>query len=155
MAEKRDYTESERRTAVRAVITEGGFRPAGLALGIPWETIAGWKHRDPEWWDKVYAEISLQLLEGLTEASQGKALRLRERLLDLMSDRVEHGESKLNVKTGEVVLVPVGLSDLTKTFAALGGNKSEQTKPAAAMTEEERLEELARIAEEDRASRPN
>jgi hypothetical protein len=154
MAEKRDYTESERRNAVRAVITEGGFRPAGLALGIPWETIAGWKHRDPEWWDRVFAEITLSLLEGLTEASQHKALRLRERLMELMSDRVENGESKLNVKTGEIVKVPVGLSDLTKTFTALGGQKSEP-KQAAAMTEEERLADLARIAEEDRASRPN
>lgn len=154
MAEKRDYTESDRRNAVRAVIIEGGFRPAGLALGIPWETIAGWKHRDPEWWDKVYAEITLQLLEGLTEASQHKALKLRERLLELMGDRIENGESKLNVKTGEVVLVPVGLSDLTKTFTALGG-KTSDPKPAAAMTEEERLAELTAIAEEDRASRPN
>jgi hypothetical protein len=154
MTEKRDYTESDRRNAVRAVITEGGFRPAGLALGIPWETIAGWKHRDPEWWDKVFAEITLQLLEGLTDASQHKALTLRERLLELMSDRVEKGESKLNVKTGEVVLVPVGLSDLTKTFTALGGQKSEP-KPAAAMSEEDRLDELTKIAEEDRAGRPN
>lgn len=154
MAEKRDYTESDRRNAVRAVIIEGGFRPAGIALGIPWETIAGWKHRDPEWWDKVYAEITLQLLKGLTEASQHKALALRERLLELMGDRIENGESKLNVKTGEVVLVPVGLSDLTKTFTALGGQKSDPT-PAVSMTEEDRLAELTAIAEEDRASRPN
>lgn len=154
MTERRDYTESERRHAVRTVITEGGFRPAGLALGIPWETIAGWKHRDPEWWDRVFSEITLQLLEGLTEASQHKALKLRGRLLDLMGDRIENGESKLNVKTGKVELVPVGLSDLTKTFTALGGQKSEP-KPAAAMSEEERLDELTKIAEEDRAGRPN
>jgi transposase-like protein len=154
MAEKREYGESDRREAVRAVITQGGFREAGRHLNVPWETIAGWKHRYPEWWDKTYAEITLQILAGLTEVSQHKALKLRERLMELIEDRVENGEAKLNVKEGKIVMVPVGLSDLTKTFTALGGQKAE-TKAAAEMTDEERMLELAKVAQEDRDSRVN
>jgi hypothetical protein len=52
------------------------------------------------------------------------------------------------------VRVPVSVSDMTKAFAALGGNKSEPKAPAM-ISEEERLAELTAIAEEDRASRPN
>lgn len=148
------YSESQKRAAVRACITEGSLAKGGAHVGIPWETIAGWKHRFPEWWTKLYAEISLELLSGLTEASQHKALKLRERLLDLLAERVENGESKLNVKTGQVVLVPVGMSDLTKAFAVLGG-RAESGPKVAEVSEEARMLELTKVAEEDRASRTN
>jgi hypothetical protein len=148
------YTEEQKREAVKAVLLHGGFRPAGRVTGIHWETIAGWKHRDPEWWHRVASEVTLELLQGLTESSVHKALGLKEQILDLMKDRLENGEHKFNVKTGELVRVPVSVSDMTKAFAALGGNKSEPKAPAM-ISEEERLAELTAIAEEDRASRPN
>lgn len=150
----RSYTETEKLTAVRAVIVQGSFKAAEAATGIPYETIAGWKHRDPEWWGKIYAEICLELLQGMTEATQHQALDLREKLLQGMAERLANGDHKFNVKTGEIVRVPVALGDMTKTFIALGGQKAEP-KPVAQQTEEERMIELSKVAEEDRASRVN
>lgn len=148
------YSDEQKLDCVRAFVTHGGYRQAGVATGIPWETIYGWGHRDPQWWDREVAKFSLELLGTLTEASQHKALCLRERALELIADRMEHGESKMCVKTGTVVKVPVGIADLTKTFTALGGQKA-PPKVEAPKTEEDRLLELQKVAEEDRAGRPN
>jgi hypothetical protein len=149
-----EYTEEQKREAVRAVIMQGGFRPAGRVTGIPWETIAGWKHRHPEWWHQTHSEVTLELLQGLTESSVHKALTLKEKILGLLDDRLVNGDHKMNVKTGEVTRVPVSASDMTKVFTALGGQKVEQKAPAP-RSEEEILAELAAAAEEDRASRAN
>ena len=148
------YSDAQKLEAARAYVIHGGWKAAAAAVGIPWETIYGWGYRDPQWWDQTISRISLELLEGLTEASQHKALRLRERLLELIGDRLENGEHKLNVKTGEVVRVPVALADLTKTFTALGG-QAKVVKQEVPKTDEERMVELQKVAEEDRAGRAN
>lgn len=148
------YSDAQKLEAIRAVVTLGSYWRAEEVTGVPKETIAGWKHRDPLWWDRVVADISLELLGGLTEAGQHKVLALRERLVELIADRLENGESKLNVKTGEIVKVPVSVADLTKTFTALGGQKA-VPKVEAPKTDEERMRELQKVAEEDRAGRVN
>lgn len=153
MAEKREYTESERVSAVKAYVVHGGLRAAGEALGIPWETIAGWRIRYREWWDQKQSEVSLKLLESLTEASQHKALVLREICLEVIEDRLKDGDHKLNMKTGLVERVKISAVDVTKVFTALGGSMAKPRADEAPLSDEDRMLELAKLAEEDRAGR--
>jgi hypothetical protein len=150
----RTYTESEKRECVRAWILYGSYKEVERVTGVPWETVAGWKHREPEWWEKTRFELAVQAIENMAEPTQIKAAKARDKALEVIMARLEHGEQKFNVKTGEMVSVPASLADATKAFAALGGEKV-KLQPKEEVPEEDRIAALAKLAEEDRASRPN
>lgn len=149
------YTESEKREAVRAYVLYGTYDRAEAVTGIPKETLACWKHRDPEWWDRTVAEITLQALEDLTDPDQHALRRIRSNVIKQLEARIEHGDKKLNVKTGEMVDVPITANDLAKILPVVGASLETVTKAVVdpEKVRQERNEEFARIAREEREAR--
>ena len=143
------YTESERERAVRAYVTQGTLRAAEEATQIPWQTIAGWKHRDPQWWDQAVAKVTLSLIEQLTESDQSSLRRVRTRVIEMLEQRLAQGDQKLNVKTGELVRVEVPAKELAGILNAVGGSIQDVAPQEQPKSSEERLAELAALGVED------
>lgn len=146
----REYTASEKRSAVRAYVTHGTYDLAAQATGIPMKTIAHWKRVDPVWWDREVSSVTLSLLETLTESDQSALRRVRTRVIEQLERRLNEGDQKLNVKTGELVRVEVPAKELSVILTAVGGQIGD-VSGAKVKTDEERLSELARLGAEDHA----
>lgn len=62
----------ERHQAARAYRETGSLRKAAQQCGIPWQTIAAWKARHPEWWnaalDPESARASLASIQAEANA---------------------------------------------------------------------------------------
>lgn len=146
------YTESQRLEVVRAYVMLGTYEAAAEAKGLPRATIAGWKHADPLWWDQAVAKVTLSLLETLCESDQSALRRVRTRVIEQLEQRLIQGDQKLNVKTGELVRVEVPAKELSSILHALGGAIKDQAPVEQPKTQEERMAELRKIAEDDQRS---
>lgn len=119
MAEHREkgehLTPDERENAVRTYLALGSYRKAGEALGISWQAIALWKHRDPVWWDETVAKVQIELEEQYRAGWRN----VLSSALTVMQDRLENGNHKLvKVEKGDsgefepvIVRVPVEAKD--------------------------------------------
>lgn len=149
------YTESEKRTAIRAYVMYGTYELAGKAVGIPWQTIAAWKHADPVWWDEKLAEVQLAVLKELGESHRNELLECKAMIIRQMKQRLATGNQKMNQKTGELVRVEIDLKELTGALPIVGAALGAAEKDDAPRRADERQAEFERIAQEERAGRMN
>ena len=84
----------------------GNLMQTAAATGVPVQTLHLWKRTD--WWKNLLAE--LKKTEKL-EMSQRTKLVI-EKSLELLNDRLENGDVKINRKTGEAERVPVPAKEL-------------------------------------------
>jgi hypothetical protein len=114
MVAKRAYTLDQRHEAVTAYVVLGSFKKASDMTGIPWQTIAAWKHVDPEWWERTEAEV----IEQIESDRRAGKRRVLGKALDVIEQRLEKGNPVLT-KEGKIVRVPVGLKDAVVAFGVI------------------------------------
>lgn len=154
------FTPEQREDAVRTYLSVGSYRKAGAILGITWQVIALWKHREPEWWEETVAKIQMELEEQYRAGWRN----VLSSALSVMQDRLENGNHKLvkcytedgEVKT-EIVRVPVEAKDAV----VIGGIACDKLRVSmglpsriVAKTEDgDRLNDLRKLAKASREAR--
>lgn len=81
--------------------------------GVPKATIVNWK-REP-WWPDLVQEIQNESDQELDTKLQ----KIVDKSLDVVLDRIEHGDFVLNSKTGEVSRIPTKLKDVHRVSVDL------------------------------------
>jgi hypothetical protein len=81
--------------------------------GVPKATIVNWK-REP-WWPDLVNEIQNESDQELDTKLQ----KIVDKSLDVVLDRIEHGDFVLNSKTGEVSRIPTKLKDVHRVSVDL------------------------------------
>lgn len=161
VTKRRQYTEEERESAVRTYLALGSYVKAGEALGMCWQAIALWKHRDPVWWEETVAKIQMELEEQYRAGWRN----VLSSALSVMQDRLENGNHKL-VQVGkdengkvitEIVRVPVEAKDAV----VIGGIACDKlrvsmglpNKITGKVEDNDRLGELRKLAQASREAR--
>jgi hypothetical protein len=124
----------------------GSVRMTANLLKIPEPTVAMWKKT--EWWNDVVKEVSTQ--ENLT--LNNKLKKLIDKSLDLVGDRLEHGDFIYDQKTGQIKRKPVVLRDVHRVAVDLISQKERIKMSENMVVAEEnimqRLEKLNKSFEE-------
>ena len=107
------YSDQQKIELCQLYIITGNFSLACQSLNISPNTGKVWKRSD--WWRQL--EKELRVSEEMKLSARLKTIA--EKALGVTQDRLENGDFKLNMKTGEVVRVPVGLKDAHKVAVDL------------------------------------
>jgi len=95
------WSEREKLEAVTSYLMLGKWPLVVAATGIPLDTLKKWKQAD--WWKDMEAEVrrssNLQL--------SGKLKTIREKAAEVVMDRLDHGDFKVNPRTGEISRVGI------------------------------------------------
>jgi hypothetical protein len=158
---RRHYTPEERENAVRTYLALGSYVKAGEALGMCWQAIALWKHRDPVWWEETVAKVQMELEEQYRAGWRN----VLSNALSVMQDRLENGNHKLvKVETGEdgqhkpvIVRVPVEAKDAV----VIGGIACDKLRVSMGLPsritgkveDNDRLNDLRKLAQASREAR--
>ena len=154
-------TPEEREKAVRTYLALGSYVKAGAALGIAWQTIALWKHRDPVWWEETVAKIQMEMEEQYRAGWRN----VLSSALSVMQDRLENGNHKLVTvgkdKDGKVVTEIVRVPVEAKDAVVIGGIACDKLRVSmglpnriTAKTEDgDRLNDLRKLAKASREAR--
>lgn len=111
---KAHWSEKQKIQAVATYMLVGHWSLVSDATGVPVDTLKKWKQQD--WWKQYEEEVrrSKNIEVG------GRLSRVREKATEIVLDRLEHGDIKINVETGRVARVPVNSrvasEIMTKTF---------------------------------------
>jgi len=107
------WNEKKRLEAVTTFIATGNLALTGRLCNIPDDTIRKWKAQ--QWWqeltDRFYEEEDMELSSKLKNTLQ--------KSIDVVNDRIQHGDFQYDQKTGKLVRVPVKLRDAHKVTADL------------------------------------
>lgn len=153
MGEQRyHYSEDERENAVRCYVAGGSYSKAEAMCGVPKTAMAVWKHRDPQWWEDTIAKIHMEMEEQY-RAGWRQVLGLG---LDAMQDRLLNGNHVLQ-RDGTIVRVPVQAKDAV-VIAGIAADKLRVSmglpnRITGKVEDNDRLEELRKMAETSRAAR--
>jgi hypothetical protein len=147
------YTQDDRETAIRAYIVHGSYEAAEQVTGVPVGTMAVWKHRDPEWWHETYNRVSLELLRSCSTDDKEALRRIRSKVVAHLERRLESGDQKLNVKTGELVRVEIPAKELSSILSAVSSviDAEDVVPPDEEKLRQERWAKFRQIAEDDRS----
>lgn len=154
------YTEEQKRLGVSCYLASGSYEKAERLCGIKWQTIAQWKNRTPDWWDETVASLNAEMEEQYRAGWRG----VLSKSLDVMQDRLENGNHmpvKVKKEDGssgyEMVRVPVPAKDAV----VIGGIAADKLRVSMGLPnritgkveDNDRLEELRKLAEASRAAR--
>lgn len=111
---RQKYTEEQKVYALSCYLAAGSYKKAAEQCQIPWQSIALWKYRDPTWWQETIDKLNMEQEEQYRAGWR----QVLTRSLDVMQDRLEHGNHKLvkvvmedgQIKS-EIVRVPVEAKD--------------------------------------------
>lgn len=99
---KAHYSPKQRLEAVTAYLMLGKVSLVAGATGIPEETLFRWKATD--WWKEMVKDIRSQSNVQLS----GRLAQIVNRSMDVIEDRLQHGDYQFNPKTSTFVRRPVG-----------------------------------------------
>jgi hypothetical protein len=144
--------EDDKERIIGLYLAYGSYRKAAEAGGVSWQTIALWKHRDPSGWQDIVDKLNAELEEQYRAGWRNVLVRS----LDVMQDRLEHGNHKL-LKDGTIVRVPVEAKDAV----VIGGIAADKLRVSMGLPnritgkveDNDRLEQLRKMAEASRAAR--
>lgn len=154
------YTEEQKVLAVSCYLSAGSYRKAQELCGVKWQAIAQFKHRDPQWWqdtvDKLNAELEEQYRAGWRS--------VLVKSLDVMQDRLEHGNHQLIQFKGKDGSVETRLERVpvpAKDAVVIGGIAADKLRVSMGLPnritgkveDNDRLEELRKMAEASREAR--
>jgi len=95
------WSEREKLEAVTSYLMLGKWPLVVAATGIPLDTLKKWKQAD--WWKEMEAEVrrssNLQL--------SGKLKTIREKAAEIVMDRLDNGDFKVNPRTGVISRVGI------------------------------------------------
>lgn len=107
------YSWEHKATAAQLYNQTGNMRLVSDQTGIPYDTLCDWKKSS--WWGSIMDEIKIA-----KKAKQNtKIEELVATSLDLLQERINHGDWILNNKTGELVRKPITLRDMGAVVNAL------------------------------------
>lgn len=86
---------------VTQLLASGNQRLVAELSKVPYDTISAWKRQ--EWWEELVSQIKHQQELKL----DNKLSQIIDKSLDIISDRLEHGEMVMNNKTGDLIRKPV------------------------------------------------
>ena len=146
----KNWPKEKKLQAVVQWLALGNLKLVSTMTGVSHGVLKQW--RIQPWWKEYEAEIrnteNLELDNKLTKIVQ--------RSLDAVADRLENGESVLNLKTGEVVRKPVSMKDAAKVTTdmltkreLLRGNATARTETATVSINEQMkmlAQEFAKMA---------
>lgn len=105
------YDEKTKHECVKSYVITGSMTMVNALTKIPLPTLWLWKKQD--WW-KEY-EDNLRVEDSIELSSRLK--RIMVKTLDVVEDRLEHGDYVYDQKTGAMRRKPVAMRDAHKVFA--------------------------------------
>lgn len=109
---RKHWSDSQKVEAVKTYLILGSVTLTAGALKIPRETLKFW--RTSNWWKEIEADLKTE--DELQMSSRLKKIVAKS--LDLVEDRLEHGNYVFDQKTGEVRRIPVPLKEAQTTAIA-------------------------------------
>lgn len=104
------WAESKKIEALTFWMANGSVTETARQCNIPYETVKSWKESD--WWKDRVKQIQNEDYDKLDT----KLTKAIDKALDNLMDRIEHGESMYDPKTGKVRKMPAKLRDLNVAF---------------------------------------
>jgi hypothetical protein len=100
-----EYTWSDKSKACSLYMTNGNMRTVSEVMDVPYSTLCDWKNSD--WWQQLVEEI-----RNAKRAKTGTKLStIIDTSLEVVLDRLQHGDYILNNKTGKIERRKVSLRD--------------------------------------------
>lgn len=99
---------SKRMEVVARFMLLGNMRLVSEQMNISYNTLMAWKNSD--WWPEMVDQLKRQKQSKTNE----NITRLIEQSLEVMQDRLDHGDFVFDQKTGQVVRKPVNVRDATQ-----------------------------------------
>lgn len=140
------WSDSQKIEAVTTYLMLGTVRATAAVLKIPEATVLNWKKTD--WWQELVKEIKAQ--ENITLSNKLK--KIVDKSIDLVSDRLEHGDFLYDQKAGKIVRKPMLAKDIHKIAVDMIDKRQtleiNENIVVAEETIQNRLEKLAKSFEE-------
>ena len=108
------YTQEQKIEAVSLYCSGSSLADVSKKLKIPHTTIMNWKKRS-NWWD----EIALKYRKDLQVELDTKLTNVIHKTLEELNERLNYGDHKYDVKTGDTVRIPVNSRDLAVIMSNL------------------------------------
>jgi hypothetical protein len=128
------------------IMLGGNMTMAARTCGVAYATARRWQNAP--WW----SETIEQLKESETIELSPKLKRIVDKSLELIQDRLDHGDFMYDQKTGKVIRKEVSVRDALAVFKdAVGVKQQMEAGPkqeAGALTIQETLQQLAKNFEE-------
>lgn len=99
------WSDSQKIEAVQTYLILGSLQLTAGTLRIPYETLKAWK--TSQWWKDLIAELKVQ--EDLQLSTRLK--KILSKTIDVVEDRLEHGDFVFDQKTGQMRRKPVSMKD--------------------------------------------
>jgi hypothetical protein len=98
-------TQYDEKTKIKAVVLYnqvGSLRAVADTLGVRYDTMRQWHITD--WWKEVEDDLKAQKRTKLS----GQMLKLKDKAIEIVEDRLVNGDFFYDQKTGELIRRPVG-----------------------------------------------
>lgn len=123
------YSDQQKIELMQLYLITGDLPQSCRQMKIPEVTGRLWRQKD--WWKTLEA----QMRSDADLVLSAKVKNITEKSLGVVVDRLENGDFKLNVKTGEIVRVPVQMKDahrvavdMVKVSTEIDGRDNKQAK---------------------------
>ena len=137
------WTDNQKLECVTTYMVLGKMTDTAVATGIPIATVKRWRYED---WFK---DLMNQIREEDKQALNSKLAKIVDKTITHLEDRIEHGDFKLNQKTGKVIRVGLSARDALKVTTELMTKQEGLTKPVNQKQIEQAVDDrLAKLAAE-------
>lgn len=99
------HTEKKKLEVAAHFLATGNWSLTAKLTEVPLQTIVYW--RKQPWWNELLVELQTQ---EKVQTSK-KLTKARDLALDVVMDRLEHGNHQYDPKTGQIKRIPVGARD--------------------------------------------
>jgi len=107
------WDDKKKVEAVTTWLAVGKIPLVEAVTGVPRATLRSWK--TSPWWNELVHEIQNESDQEL----DSKLQKIVDKSLEVVLDRIEHGDFVLNSKTGEVTRIPTKLKDVHRVSVDL------------------------------------
>lgn len=136
------WGDSQKIEAVKTYLILGNLSQTGRTLGVPEQTIRGWKAT--QWWREIEADLKLQDELVLSQKMKG----LIGKTLDLMDDRLQNGDFVFDQKTGQMRRKPINARDLNKIAQdAMDRQDKLESRQVTEISQEATADKLMKLAQ--------
>lgn len=139
----KDWGDVKRVEVVTTYLALGKAPLVEAVTGVPRATIRQWKIQP--WWKELEHQIQA---EDDLELS-GKLKKVVDKSLDVVSERIQNGEFKLDSRTGKVVRIPVSVRDAHRvTVDLIDKYQLIRGKPTTRSEKVENADVLVKLAQQ-------
>jgi len=135
------YPQDKKVEACTLYAVYGSIDEVSKYTDVPPATLRTWKNES--WWSDITKQVYVESNEGLT----AKISNTLDKTLDLLRDRLENGDEKVNGRTGELIRAPIEAKVLTGLFHSLAVQRrlgrGEPTSIKSSIATDDRLKQLS------------